>query len=102
MNLKEAREIARKVGATIEEKTSPNATGQGSPSGMRSGEYIVRLGVVKIGPNGTRENIVLHATSPVEAANLAVIETGRNARALADQAKKVYVDSDLIFGMARS
>ena len=92
MNLKEAREIARKVGATIEEKKDTE---------LNTG-FIVRLGVVKIGSNGTRENIVLHATDPRQAADLAVIETGRAAIALADQAKKVYVDSDLIFGAPRS
>ena len=110
MNLKEAREIARKVGATIEEKrgriekSAPDVANVPGDVIRFRGEisYIVRLGVVRIGPNGTRENVVLHATSPHEAADLAVLETGRACRALIEQAKSVYVDSDLIFGAPRS
>jgi hypothetical protein len=101
MNLKEAREIARKVGATIEERDSSDID-RAMNDRLREKTYIIRLGVVRIGPNGTRENVVLHATSPHEAADLAVLETGRACRALLEQAKSVYVDSDLIFGAPRS
>lgn len=92
MDLKEARAIARQVGATIEHMTSPTTPPW----------YKVRLGVCKIGENGTRAFPELHATSPEQAADLACIETGRNARALVEVAKRVYSDSDLIFGAQRS
>jgi hypothetical protein len=95
MNLKTAREIARKVGATIEEKKAFDI-------GVDVTEYIVRLGIIKINSSGVRENIVLHASSPHEAADLAVVETGRAARALLEEAKSVYVDTDLIFGAPKS
>ena len=98
MNLKEAREIARKVGATIEEKKPANIAGV-FPNQI---EYIIRLGVIKIGSSGVRENIVLHASSAREAADLACIETGRACRALLEQAKQVYTDSDLIFGAPKA
>ena len=91
MNLKEAREIARKVGATIHEL---------SDAGERY--YSVRLGVVKMGANGTREEILLSASSPREAADLAVVETGRASRQLLEVAKQVYSDSDLIFGAPKA
>lgn len=84
MNLKEARELARKVGATISESAV--------------NEYTVRLGVIKMGPNGVREDIVLQANSPRQAADLAVVETGRAAHQLLEIAKQVYSDSDLSFG----
>lgn len=101
MNLKEAREIARKVGATIEEKKyDDNKVYDGKVE--YETDYIIRLGVIKIGSAGVRENIVLHAQSPAEAANLACIETGRAARALFEVAKKVYTDSDLIFGAPKA
>lgn len=104
MNLKEAREIARKVGATIEEKkaTPPKVIPQDFNPSEYYKEFIVRLGVVRIGGNGTRENIVIHAGSAREAAELAVVETGRAARALVEEAKRVYVDSDLIFGAPKA
>lgn len=101
MNLKEAREIARKVGATIEEKKGPVPYAAGASPEFDT-DYIVRLGVVKIASSGVRENIVLHARSPHEAADLACIETGRAARSLLEQAKRVYTDSDLIFGAPKS
>ena len=95
MNLKSARELARKVGATIEEKKrSENMT--------QITEYIVRLGVIKIEGNGGRQSIVLHASSPHEAADLAVVETGRACRALLEHCKQVYTDSDLIFGAPKA
>jgi hypothetical protein len=100
MNLKEARDIARKVGATIEEKKL-KAHAEGFSQALEN-EYIIRLGVVKIGSSGVRENIVLHASSPREAADLACIETGRAARALLEVAKEVYSNSDLIFGAKKS
>lgn len=93
MNLKEAREIARKVGATISEQVlNPN----------EAKTYTVRLGVVKMGANGIREEILLTASSPREAADLAVVETGRAARQLLEVAKQVYSDSDLIFGAPKA
>ena len=99
MNLKTAREIARKVGATIEEKKTGNVWPDGKSGAGYTLEYIIRLGVVRIDPgSGVRKNIELRATSPQEAANLAVVETGRAARELLEIAKSVYVDSDLIFG----
>lgn len=93
MNLKEAREIARKVGATISEQVL-------NPNDPKT--YTVRLGVIRIGANGIREDIILHATSPREAADLAVVETGRAARQLLEVAKQVYSDSDLIFGAPKA
>lgn len=93
MDLKAARAIARQVGATIEAK------GEGI---IENPEYTIRLGVCRIGANGTREDIKLNARTPREAADLAVIETGRAARALVEVAKRVYSDSDLIFGAPRS
>jgi hypothetical protein len=103
MNLKTAREIARKVGATIEEKKEliHANEGVGAPAYYDT-IYIVRLGVVKINSSGVRENIVLHASSPYEAADLAVVETGRAARALLEEAKSVYVGSGLVFGVPKS
>lgn len=93
MNLKEAREIARKVGATISEQVfNPN-----EPK-----TYTVRLGVIRMRADGTREEILLHANSPREAADLACIETGRAARQLLEIAKRVYSDSDLIFGAPKA
>lgn len=100
MNLKEAREIARKVGATIEEKKDERLSEHDNTYEVTN--YIVRLGVIRIGSNGTRETPILHATSPRQAADLAVVETGRAAIELASVAKRVYVDSDLIFGAQRS
>lgn len=94
MDLKEARAIARQVGATIEEKKLDK--------GRLGIDYIVRLGVCKINSNGVREAVELHARTPHEAADLACVETGRNARALVEVAKRVYSDSDLIFGAPRS
>jgi len=91
MDLKEARAIARRVGATIEEKNL------GSPLQDESLEYVVRLGVCRIGSNGTREEVKFHYTSPALAANGAVIETARACARLSAIAKEVYVDSDLIF-----
>lgn len=93
MKLKEAREIARKVGATIEERKSDEFYD----------EYIIRLGVVRIDPgSGVRKNIELRASSPSEAAALACVETGRAARELLEVAKATYVDSDLIFGASKA
>lgn len=99
MNLKEARELARKVGATISETTNP-APELGSQGSSK--EYTVRLGVIRMGSNGVREEIVLHASTPREAADLAVVETGRAARQLLEVAKQVYSDSDLIFGAPKA
>ena len=93
MNLKEARDIARKVGATISEQIL-------NPNDPKT--YTIRLGVIRMGPNGTREDIILHANSPREAADLAVVETGRAARQLLEVAKQVYSDSDLIFGAPKA
>ena len=92
MDLKAARAIARQVGANIEKREGPTAP----PF------YVIRLGVCKIGENGTRLFPELQASSPHQAADLAVIETGRNARALVEVAKRVYSDSDLIFGAPRT
>lgn len=85
MDLKEARAIARRVGATIEERIESERT------------YIVRLGVCQIGANGTREEIKLNYSTPAFAANGAVLETARACARLSAIAKEVYVDSDLIF-----
>ena len=93
MNLKEAREIARKVGATISEQIL-------NPNDPKT--YTIRLGVIRMGANGVREDIILHARSPREAADLAVVETGRAARQLLEVAKQVYSDSDLIFGAPKA
>lgn len=97
MNLKEARELARKVGATISE--SDAVLIGSSPNGK---QYTIRLGVIRMGANGVREEILLHATTPREAADLAVVETGRAARQLLEVAKQVYSDSDLIFGAPKA
>lgn len=93
MNLKEARDIARKVGATISEQIL-------NPNDPKT--YTIRLGVIKMGSNGIREDIILQATSPREAADLAIVETGRAARQLLEIAKQVYSDSDLIFGAPKA
>jgi len=108
MNLKEARELARKVGATIEERKGPSTAIITDAKGKITGyedthEYIIRLGVISIEEGtGRRKDIILHASTPREAAELAVVETGRAAIALAAEAKKAYVDSDLIFGAKKS
>ena len=102
MNLKEAREIARKVGATISESRELIHPGEGVSPPSYLTLYTVRLGVIKMGANGVREDIILHANSPREAADLAVVETGRAARALLEVAKQVYSDSDLIFGAPKA
>ena len=93
MNLKEARDIARKVGATISEQIL-------NPNDPKT--YTIRLGVIRMGANGIREEIHLQANSPREAADLAVVETGRAALQLLEIAKKVYSDSDLIFGAPKA
>lgn len=89
MDLKQARAIARSVGATIEESESDaSATGY---------SYRVRLGVCVIGDNGTREYPEYYTTTTETAAATAVLETAKASRVMMDTAKKVYVDSDLIF-----
>lgn len=90
MDLKKAREIARSVGATIAE--SDNVSPQ-----TKQFTYQVRLGVCVIGANGTREYMEFQSPTPAEAAKHAVLETAKAAKAMMDQAKQVYVDSDLIF-----
>src|SRR5690606_31390954 len=91
MDLKEARAIARRVGATIEERV------ENEVDGAKPRCYLVRPGVCRIGSNGTREEIKLNYSSPGYAANGAVIETARACARLSAIAKEVYVDSDLIF-----
>lgn len=86
MDLKQARAIARSVGATIEENVTPHGR-----------SFRVRLGVCHIGSNGTREYRDFSSPTPAEAAKHAVLETAKAAKAMMDQAKQVYVDSDLIF-----
>lgn len=87
MDLKTARTIARQVGATIEQRDPQ--------------EFLVKLGVCRMCPNGAREYPQLFAPTPQIAATLAVIETGKASMALASVAKQVYVDSDLIFGASQ-
>ena len=89
MDLKQARAIARSVGATIEECESAfSGTGY---------SYRVRLGVCVIGANGTREYPEFNLPTPTEAAAFAVLETAKAAKSMMDAAKQAYVDSDLIF-----
>lgn len=83
MDLKEARELARQVGATITPEQD---------------YFVVRLGVVKLRPDGGREDVRLIAPTPESAANTALLETGKAAKALYEQAKRVYASTDLIFG----
>jgi hypothetical protein len=90
MDLKQARAIARSVGATIEE--SDNVV-----PGTQKFTYKVRLGVCTIGDNGTREYMDFQSPTPADAAKNAVLETAKAAKTMMDQAKQVYVDSDLIF-----
>lgn len=87
MDLKQARAIARSVGATIEEVEGP----------IQERFYRVRLGVCVIGSNGTREYPEFHLPNPSEAAAFAVLETAKAAKSMMDIAKQVYVESDLIF-----
>lgn len=90
MDLKQARAIARSVGATIEEIDN-------GPNALKLHTYKVRLGVCEINDNGTREYMEFQSPTPAEAAKHAVLETAKASKAMMDQAKKVYVDSDLIF-----
>lgn len=90
MDLKEARAIARRVGATIEERSS-------TEPGDLPAEYIVRLGICRIGSNGTREEIKLHYPTADLAAHGAIIETAKACNALAAAAKETYVSTDLIY-----
>jgi D-serine deaminase-like pyridoxal phosphate-dependent protein len=97
MLIKEARAIARQVGATIEVKK-----GEEGIKYSTEDYYLVRLGVCQIDSTGARVFPTISARTPHEAAEVAVIETGRHASAIRDLAKKVYVDSDLIFGASRT
>lgn len=87
LNLREARKIARALGAVIRED-GPN-------------NYRVKLGVAKAGTE-TFEAVVFYAQSPSEAAERVCLETARAALALMEMAKKLYIDSDLLsVAMAR-
>lgn len=88
MDLKQARAIARSVGATIGEK-------EDGPQLLPY--YVVRLGVCRIGSNGTREYPTYSAGTPGMAANYAVLNTAKICNEMAALAKQVYVDSDLIY-----
>lgn len=88
MDLKQARAIARSVGATIEEKQMGHEL---------KPYYVVRLGVCRIASTGTREYPTYSVNTPGEAANYAVLNTAKICNEMAALAKQVYVDSDLIY-----
>ena len=83
MSLKEAKRIAGRVGARIVEKS------------VGQDHFVYEVVLAGRSLKGVVENHFTGRT-PRDAAKLAVLETGRQARVLYDYAKQVYVEEDIL------
>ena len=90
LTFQQARRIAARVGARIEEARDA--------AGVQAPTYRVTISGRSVKDlNDKATNMVFHAATPIEAAHRAIIETAKHAQLLVEICKLVYVNEDLLF-----
>lgn len=84
MSLKQAKLIAGRVGARIVEESA-------------SYEVTIAGRALRDPVSNETSPMVFYASSPVQAAHTALVQTGIHAKAVLELSKRIYVEEDLLF-----